>query len=170
MTDKNDHSKEATDERLLAPCGLYCGVCGVYIATRDHNEKFKAILGKLYGSKPEVTECKGCMQGEPPELLYGFCSTCPIRDCIKGKGFYSCHQCCDFPCKYMDNFPMPVGRKVMRRAIPEWRAFCAKAGVEAGNRAFAEAQFKRYRCPKCGYELFRGAKRCRSCGSPVDVD
>ncbi len=170
MSAKSDHSKEARDERLLAPCGLYCGVCGVYIATRDHNEKFKAILGKLYGSKPEVTAYKGCMQGEPPELLYGFCNTCPIRDCVKGKGFYSCHQCKDFPCKYMDNFPMPVGKKVMRRAIPEWRALCAQAGSKAGDIAFAETQFNRYKCPQCGYDLFRGVKRCRSCDSPVDVD
>jgi len=21
---------------LLAPCGLYCGVCGVYMASREH--------------------------------------------------------------------------------------------------------------------------------------
>ncbi len=26
---------------LLAPCGLYCGVCGVYIASRDNNQKLK---------------------------------------------------------------------------------------------------------------------------------
>ena len=26
---------------FLAPCGLYCGVCGVYYATKDKNEKFK---------------------------------------------------------------------------------------------------------------------------------
>jgi len=25
----------------LAPCGLYCGVCGILMATRDNNEKFK---------------------------------------------------------------------------------------------------------------------------------
>ena len=54
-----DHEAESRDRRLLAPCGLYCGVCGVYIATRDGNEKFKAILGKLYGSEPEKTACKG---------------------------------------------------------------------------------------------------------------
>ncbi len=165
-----DHAIEASDPRLLAPCGLFCGVCGVYISTRDHNEKFREILGKLYGSKPEKTECKGCMQGEPPELLYEFCTICPIRDCVKKNGYYSCHQCKDWPCKFIDNFPMPVGRKVMARAIPEWRACCAKAGEKAGNQAFAAAQFKRYTCPQCGYDLFRGAKRCRSCGCPVDVD
>ena len=25
---------------FLAPCGLYCGVCGVYYATRDQNRGF----------------------------------------------------------------------------------------------------------------------------------
>ena len=49
----------------MAPCGLYCGTCGVYIATRDDNSKFKAILGNLYGTKPEETECLGCMQTDP---------------------------------------------------------------------------------------------------------
>ncbi len=76
--ENNNSPKEIADERLLAPCGFYCGACGVYIATRDHSEKFKAILGKLYGSKPEKTTCKGCIQRDPPELLYGFCTTCPI--------------------------------------------------------------------------------------------
>ena len=29
---------------LLAPCGLYCRVCGVYLASRDNNQKFKGKL------------------------------------------------------------------------------------------------------------------------------
>jgi predicted RNA-binding Zn-ribbon protein involved in translation (DUF1610 family) len=166
----NEPSTEAENRCLLAPCGLYCGVCGVYIATRDQNDKFKAVLGELYGSKPEDTECLGCMQADPPELLYGFCTQCPIRQCVRDKEFYSCHQCEDFPCVFMDNFPMPVGRKVIARAIPEWREFCANLGQEAGDVAFAQAQLDRYHCPDCGYPLFRGAKRCRSCKAPTDVD
>ncbi len=166
----NDLGAEAADRRLLAPCGLYCGVCGVYIATRDNNEKFKEVLGKLYGSRPEKTACKGCMQADPPDLLYGFCTTCPIRDCVRHKGFYSCHQCSAFPCKFVKNFPIPVGMKVMNRAIPEWRDCCKRLGLAKGDLAFAKAQLDRYRCPQCTYPLFRGAKRCRGCGAPVDVD
>jgi len=26
---------------LVSPCGLYCGVCAIYIAHRDNNHKFK---------------------------------------------------------------------------------------------------------------------------------
>jgi hypothetical protein len=36
---------------LLAPCGLYCGVCGVYYATRDKNKKFMDRLLGVYQAK-----------------------------------------------------------------------------------------------------------------------
>lgn len=36
--------EEVKDKNLMAPCGLYCGACGVYIATRDKNEKFREVM------------------------------------------------------------------------------------------------------------------------------
>ena len=36
---------------FLAPCGLYCGVCAVYYATKDENEKFKERLVGVYKGK-----------------------------------------------------------------------------------------------------------------------
>ena len=33
---------------LISPCGLYCGVCAIYIAHRDNNHKFKERLVDLY--------------------------------------------------------------------------------------------------------------------------
>lgn len=113
--------EEIRNKSLMAPCGLYCGACGVYIATRDANEKFKSVMGNLYGTKPEDTVCLGCMQPEPPEKLYGYCSMCKIRDCVRSKGFYSCHQCTDWPCEMIENFGFATGRKVMKSTIPVWR-------------------------------------------------
>jgi hypothetical protein len=37
--------------KFLAPCGLYCGVCAVYYATKDENEKFKERLVGVYKGK-----------------------------------------------------------------------------------------------------------------------
>ncbi len=34
-------------KEFLAPCGLYCGVCAIYIAHRDNNQKFKELLANL---------------------------------------------------------------------------------------------------------------------------
>jgi hypothetical protein len=159
--------EEFRNKELRAPCGLYCGVCGVYIATRDGNDKFKAVMGNLYGTKPEETECLGCMQLEPPRKLYGYCKTCNLRNCILSKGFYSCHQCGEWPCHMIQNFGLATGVRVMNRTIPLWRAKVAEQGDEKGSIAWAKAECERYHCPECGNPLFRGAKTCRVCKAGV---
>ena len=156
--------EELKNKDLMAPCGLYCGACGVYIATRDGNDKFKAVLGNLYGSKPEETECRGCMQPDPPKKLYGYCSTCAIRDCVRTKGFYSCHQCDEWPCDKIENFALATGVRVMKRAIPLWRSKVAELGDAEGSVEWARGECERYHCSSCGNPLFRGAQRCRACG------
>ncbi|MFW9902114.1 MAG: DUF3795 domain-containing protein [Candidatus Thorarchaeota archaeon] len=152
------------NKALLAPCGLYCGVCAIHIADKDNNAKFKEILVDVY--KPfsktiEDIKCKGCLS-ENQDDIFGYCKMCPIRDCVKSKGFESCYQCNDFPCKFIDKFPVPVGKKVILRAIPQWK--------ELGTEKWVEAEEKRYHCPECGNPLFRGAKRCNKCKNPVNVD
>jgi hypothetical protein len=149
---------------LLAPCGLYCGVCAIHIADRDNNSKFKKILVDVYKPFSKTVEdikCKGCL-AEKEEDIFGYCKMCPIRDCVKSKGFESCYQCEDFPCKFIDKFPVPVGKKVILRAIPQWK--------ELGTEKWVEAEENRYHCPDCGNSLFRGAKRCNKCGITVNVD
>ncbi|MBY8990371.1 MAG: DUF3795 domain-containing protein [Candidatus Lokiarchaeota archaeon] len=151
-------------KELIAPCGLYCGVCAIHIADRDNNLKFKERLVDVY--KPfsktiEDIKCNGCLS-EKKEDIFGYCQLCPIRDCIKNKGIEGCYQCDDFPCKFIENFPIPVGKKVIFRAIPRWR--------EIGTEKWVEEEEKRYLCPECNNPLFRGTKRCNECGVSVDVD
>jgi hypothetical protein len=159
--------EEIRTKDLMAPCGLYCGTCGVYIATRDGNEKFKAAMANLYGTKPEQTECLGCMQPDPPKKRYGWCDTCRIRDCVRSKGYYSCHQCQEWPCSLIQSFPLATGLRVMMRTIPAWRAKVEVYGDEVGSVEWARAECERYHCPSCGSPLFRGAQRCRACKKPI---
>ncbi len=162
--------EEFRDKALMAPCGLYCGACGVYIATRDGNEKFKTVMGNLYGTRPEETECLGCMQTDPPTILYAFCQSCPMRACVKSKGYFSCHQCGEWPCDKVEHFGFATGISVMKRAIPLWRAKVAQIGDEAGSAEWARAECERYHCGSCGEPLFRGAQRCRACKKAVADD
>jgi hypothetical protein len=159
--------EEMRNKDLMAPCGLYCGACGVYIATRDGNEKFRAVMGNLFGTKPEETVCLGCMQPESSKKLYTYCRTCTIRDCVKSKGYYSCHQCEEWPCSMVENFPNPLGVRVMKKTIPIWRAKVAEYGDEKGSVEWAQIECERYHCPSCGSPLFRGAQSCRACKKPV---
>lgn len=159
--------EEIRNKDLMAPCGLYCGACGVYIATRDGNKKFRAIMGNLYGTKPEETACLGCMQPDPPKQLYGLCKGCKIRDCVTSKGHYACHQCEEWPCDLIENFGLATGVRVMKRTIPIWRAMVAEHGDEKGSVEWARAECERYHCSSCGEPLFRGAQRCRACKKQV---
>jgi hypothetical protein len=158
---------EIKNKDLMAPCGLYCGACGVYIATRDKNEKFKGIMGKLYGTKPEETECLGCMQPDATDKLYVYCKHCTIRDCVKSKGFYSCHQCDEWPCDKIETFGLATGKRVMQNTIPVWKEKVAELGDEKGSVEWARTVCERYHCSSCGKPLFRGAQRCRACGQQV---
>jgi hypothetical protein len=159
--------REFRKRDLMAPCGLYCGVCGIYIATRDRNQKFKEVMGNLYGTKAEDTECLGCMQADPPLRLYGYCRSCNIRRCVKSRGFYSCHQCGEWPCEQIENFFFATGRRVMKSTIPVWREKVAMHGDDEGSVEWARSVCERYHCPHCGEPLFRGAQRCRACKKSV---
>ncbi|HSR11124.1 MAG TPA: DUF3795 domain-containing protein [Thermodesulfobacteriota bacterium] len=145
-------------KQLAAPCGLYCGVCAIYIAHKEDNQKFKERLPAVYGAGLEEIRCEGCLS----EDVFVYCRTCAIRSCTAQKGLEGCHRCEDFPCRHIDEFPIPVGKKVIHRSIPAWRVL--------GTERWMLEEEKRYHCPSCGYRLFRGAKRCRSCRAPVDVD
>lgn len=143
---------------LAAPCGLYCGVCAIYVADRDGNDRFKEKLAPVYGVSVDQVRCHGCLSDEP----FVYCQVCPIKSCVVEKNYEGCHQCDDFPCGHIEEFPIPVAKKVILRSIPAWK--------ELGTERWMQEEEKRYRCPHCDYALFRGAQRCRSCKEPVDLD
>ncbi len=122
-------------------------------------------MGDLYQTKPEETACRGCMQSDPPQELYLYCSMCEIRDCVRGKGFYSCHQCDRWPCAMIENFGLATGRRVMQRTIPIWRAKSRRMGDEKARR-MGPLGAERYHCPFCGKRSF-GTKRGRACKADV---
>lgn len=150
----------------VAPCGLYCGVCRIRYATEEKDLEYLKRLTKIYKRRfPEIASvspdelwCDGCLSTRK----FVFCKECSIRDCTQRKGYQGCHECNDFPCDLVDEFPMPVGKKVILRTIPYWR--------EHGTEAWIQGEDERYRCTKCGSRLFRGARQCEYCQLSVDVD
>jgi len=157
---------------FIAPCGLYCGVCAVYIAHRDDNRKLKEGLVNVYQGKAdgkgglpdsenlsvEDIQCRGCLSEEP----FAYCLHCDIRNCTQEKGYAGCHECNEFPCQHIENFPMSVGKKVILRAIPHWR--------EVGTEKWIQDEEARYICPECGNKLFRGVMQCNKCKVKLDLD
>ena len=162
----------ATNPDFNSPCGLYCGVCAIYIAARDNNNRLKEGLVNLYkggtpgkGTLPNCENlstadihCGGCLSDD----LFMHCRQCEIRDCNKEKGYTGCHECDDFPCQHIDNFPMAVGKKVILRSVPYRREF--------GTEKWVRDEEARYICPECGNKVFRGVIKCNQCKGKLDLD
>jgi hypothetical protein len=157
---------------FVAPCGLYCGVCAVYMAHRDNNLKFKERLANLYKGgvsvkgglsnsetlSTEDIKCCGCLSDE----TFIHCKDCSIRNCTREKGYTGCHQCHEFPCRHVETFPLSVGKKVILRAIPYWR--------KKGTEKWILDEEARYVCPECGNKVFRGVVSCNRCKTKLDLD
>jgi hypothetical protein len=140
-------------QELVSPCGLYCGVCGIYRASETDDQQLKEKLAKAYGDTPDKINCRGCRS----DSVYWYCRVCAVKSCAVGKGYIGCHQCADFPCDKIENFPVPEGKKNILRAIPKWK--------ELGTEEFIKAEEKLFTCANCGTPLFRGARKCRQCGT-----
>jgi hypothetical protein len=146
------------EKALNAPCGLYCGVCSILIAYRDNNERLKEKLSMVYNCSTGDIVCEGCLSNN----RFMYCEVCQIRSCAQGKNYEGCHQCDEFPCGLINDFPVPVGKKVILRSVPARRRL--------GTEKWVDEEVERYHCPHCGGNLFRGAKRCSHCKEAVDQD
>ena len=157
---------------FASPCGLYCGVCAIYMAHRDTNQKFKERLAALYrggvpgmGTLPNSENlsaadirCNGCLSDD----RFMHCNQCGIRACAQQKGFEGCHQCAEFPCRRIESFPMAVGKKAILRSVPHRREF--------GTEKWMRDEEARYVCPECGNNVFRGAVQCNRCKAKLNLD
>ena len=90
----------ASDEErtLISPCGLYCGICPLYLARTDEDLRKRIAEGQGIPLE-KVFLCAGCrpMQGRIP--VVGGASVCETYACaIDGKGVEFCYECDEFPC------------------------------------------------------------------------
>jgi len=88
-----------TSERinLVAPCGIDCGLCELYIC-RD-NLSLRAYLVSR-GIPDASLPCAGCrgVHGGCPVIT----GTCETYTCVHDKGVAFCFECGDFPCSKLN--------------------------------------------------------------------
>jgi hypothetical protein len=95
-------------KEYLSPCGMYWSVCAVR-AARDNDQYLKEKPAPIFGIKPEQISCEGCRS----EKTFPFAQACSIRACAGEKHFEGCHQCGDFPCNHIMNFPFEIYKQQM---------------------------------------------------------
>ena len=87
-------------DEIIAYCGLNCGECPAYIATKKDSYDELEKVAKKWSSesrsfKPEEIYCDGC---NLDKRIFSWCSECPTRSCCREKGFENCAYCNDYFC------------------------------------------------------------------------
>jgi hypothetical protein len=118
-----------TNPKLIAPCGMNCGLCYAYL--RDKNK------------------CPGCRSGGSPNSNY--IKKCIIRNCdiLKKKKFKFCsNKCENFPCKRLRNLDKRYRTKYKMSMVKNLEFI-----MDKGIKKFLIEQDKKWSCPKCGKKI-----------------
>jgi len=95
--------------KIQAYCGLDCGECEAYIATRaDDRAGLEATAKKWaeqFGAKgitADMCVCDGCLSKD--RLSTAHAATCGIRLCASARGVTTCAHCSDYGCATLQQF------------------------------------------------------------------
>ncbi len=94
-------------DEMIAYCGLSCGTCPIYLASRESNEKKKNDLimkiikecKEQYGieySFQDINECDGCRS--VGGKIFSGCEKCFVRICAIKKSIENCAYCNEYAC------------------------------------------------------------------------
>ncbi len=122
--------------RLIAPCGMNCGLCIAYRRNRN--------------------PCPGCRTADTgkPKTRAG----CLIKACAAQRGG-SCAGCPDLPCALMRRLDGRYRAKYGMSMVANLRR------IEAvGRRRFLQEEAARWRCTGCGATISVHRLACLACG------
>ncbi|MCM1523153.1 MAG: DUF3795 domain-containing protein [Ruminococcus sp.] len=101
----------------ISCCGIYCGECPVYAATKKDDENARKFLAHEFSTEerrfyPKDIVCHGCRTVSADHNKFG--KSCEIRKCCKEKHIRLCAECGDFPCAKADEY-IPKGSEHRNR-------------------------------------------------------
>jgi hypothetical protein len=141
--------------KLAATCGLYCGSCGIYLATQENDVKKMLGYALILNQSFDETLCDGCRA----ERKSAHCKTiCTFIKCASEKGIEFCGDCNDYPCN-----DLKVFQSKMPHRIEIWES--QQRIKEVGREKWLIEMNEHFSCPACqtvnsAYDL-----TCRNCGN-----
>jgi len=130
-------------------CGLYCGSCPSYLATKAGKA---AELG--------LDECQGCRSDV---VAKSWCAICTHKACARAKGVEFCYECDEYPCPDLEGF----------KNAPDWpyhtEIYDYMATIKTrGKEAWLCEMRTRWSCPSCGREASWWDLACQGCGTTLN--
>ncbi len=133
-------AKELIPDKMIAPCGMNCGLC--------------------IGHIREKNKCPGCREIDAYKSSYG--RECHIRSCqiLKNNNWKYCSEKCEkYPCSRLKNIDKRYRTKYGMSMI-ENLGNIEKLGIEK----FVESEQNRWKCRQCGELLCVHRNVCIKCG------
>jgi len=125
-----------TNSRLIAPCGINCGVCRTHMRERN--------------------PCPGCRADGKPKTR----TTCKIKTCEKriSRKVDYCSTCTEFPCPTLSRLDDRYRTKYRMSVIGNLLMI-----NDFGFRKFVANENRRWICSACGGKLCLHEPRCPEC-------
>ena len=136
------------DKKLIAPCGMNCGVCRGYLA-------YSRKIPKLRG---EVIHCSGCLEhNKQCAYLKGHCVL------LREHKLDYCFECKEFPCKRLKTLDERYRKKLWGVSFTQNLMEIKDKGIDE----FLRHQEEEHRCPKCGGVISVHDRKCYDCMSAM---
>jgi hypothetical protein len=149
--DSGNHTQQV--KNLAASCGLYCGSCGIYLATQENDAEKILQYALVLKQSFDETLCDGCKAVRKSV----HCSrTCSIIKCSIEKNIEYCGVCQEFPCKELKDFQSRMPHRV---EILESQNRLKETGIDQW---LIEMKID-YSCPRCNTINSAYNIACRSC-------
>lgn len=135
------------EEKLIAPCGMNCGVCVSYLALKND------LNSKGFNRK----YCPGCLpRGKNCTFMKKHCDRL-------GKGLIRfCYDCEDFPCRRLQALDGRYRSKYHMSMIENLH-FIKTYGIDA----LLEKEAEKWSCPECGGIICCHNGLCFNCSLDV---
>jgi hypothetical protein len=133
--------------KLIAPCGMNCGICRAYLA----------YIHGVPTKRGKVTHCKGCIPRAKKCYI--------IRGCpqLRKHLIQSCTECENMPCEHLAHLDNRYRERYGMSMVENLKEIQTK-GVDA----FLKSQADRYRCSSCSGVVSVHDGKCYSCGQIRD--
>lgn len=131
------------DFELIAPCGIYCGVCGGYLA----------YLKKVPKQRGKINYCTGC---RPRNKQCAFLKK-RCEKLITNKITF-CFECSEFPCRRLKHIDERYRKDFNVSLIENLQIIKTK-----GIKTFLDVQKNKYKCSKCGGLICVHNRFCYDC-------
>ncbi|MFZ4462715.1 MAG: DUF3795 domain-containing protein [Bacteroidales bacterium] len=149
----DDLAGSSSNKALAAACGLYCGACGIYLATQENDSEKILQYAVVLHQSFEETLCDGC--GATRKSLHCF-KICIFIQCKREKGVDFCVDCEEFPCHALSEFKSKMPHRI---EIIDSQNRMKEIGLEN----WLHEMKNYFSCPRCKTTNSAYHLTCRKC-------